>query len=782
MAQAPVAAVSRRRSAPPPPASWRSARAARASRRPPRAPSPLLGEPRPPADLALAACWATPVPCRRWAAALGAAHAAAGPPPRRARAPPLPPLRPRHRPPRRPPPRRPSPPPRRPTAAAARRRRGPPSGPAGAAAAFLARVPEGRARLAPVGLSHVAEDLHVAGDLHAAHRAARRRAAAVGGAHRALGEGHEFQQDEGREAGEQHQRRGGEDVLDVAVVFGHQPGGERDDRDDHELRADHHDEQLAGAPQGARPARPDRGRQRHRHEQRDDVDRRVAHQQLDPDQEGGEGADDRREEGDEEGHRGSRRLSGERPARFGPPGTADFLAGAAARFAEAGDRRLEEVLAVVVAGAGDRVAEAVGGDQEQLHHRVGDAGRDEGERQVDQDDAGQQAGVSLRQSLQHRQQQHRQPHQGGDLRHFPVLGEEAFGRQLRRRRFLDRRHDLPDQPARAVGDPGGDLLEDPVADALQGVGDRGGDGSRDRAADRVAGIADRVAAADRAAGDRADAASDGMGRAAADVAGDVRLRRWRRRLGEQRRARQHRRHRDEAECPTEPAHSFPAPAPGRSRRSRRAAPASSPASASGRSPRFGDPPAPFHPDELRVGEAEVGGRFHRGRVAEQGEAPGEDAGAVGRRTRPGSRSGPPCRASATRGGRPRRSVPPRGAGAGRVGGQHRFRVVGRCHRFDPRPHHLPGAGSPGWRRPAGRRRQPVRPRPGCRGSRPGPRPATAPRQLWQVSRRGRCRWGRGTGPPAGRGGGWRDRLRADVVALSESRCGRAHHLTAVPEV
>ena len=280
---------------------------------------------------------------------------------------------------------------------------------------------------------------------------------------------------------------------------------------------------------------------------------------------------------------GSRRLSGDRRARVGAAGAADFLAGAAARFAEAGDRRLEEVLAVVVAGAGDRVAEAVGGDQEQLHHRVGDAGRDEGERQVDQDDTGQQPGVALRQPLQHGEQQHRQPHQGGDLRHLPVLQEEALGRQLRRRRFLDRRDDLPDQPARPFGDPGRDLLEDPVADALQGVGDRGGDGARDRAADRVAGITDRVAAADQAAGDRADAFGDGFRRGAADVAEGVGPGGRGRGLREDDQRRQETSEEGGRQASREPAHSFPAPAPGRSRRSRRADPALSPASASARS-------------------------------------------------------------------------------------------------------------------------------------------------------------------------------------------------------
>jgi hypothetical protein len=73
----------------------------------------------------------------------------------------------------------------------------------------------------------------------------------------------------------------------------------------------------------------------------------------------------------------------------------------------------------------------------------------------------------------------------------------------------------------AVGDPGGDLLEDPVADSLEGVGDWPGDGARHLAADHVAGVTDWVAAADEPAGDRADAFGDDPRRGAADVADRV---------------------------------------------------------------------------------------------------------------------------------------------------------------------------------------------------------------------------------------------------------------------
>ena len=136
-------------------------------------------------------------------------------------------------------------------------------------------------------------------------------------------------------------------------------------------------------------------------------------------------------------------------------------------------------------------------------------------------DPGQQPGIALGQPLQDGQQQHRQPHQRRDLRHAPVLREEAFGGQLRRRGFVDALNDLPDQPARAIGDPGGDLLEDPVADFLQGTGDRISDDSRHPVADRVAGVTDRVAAADETAGDRADTSGDDPRWSAANVADRV---------------------------------------------------------------------------------------------------------------------------------------------------------------------------------------------------------------------------------------------------------------------
>src|SRR5690348_11264661 len=129
-------------------------------------------------------------------------------------------------------------------------------------------------------------------------------------------------------------------------------------------------------------------------------------------------------------------------------------------------------------------------------------------------------------------------------------------------------------------------------------------------------------------------------------------------------------------------------------------------------PRFGDPPAPFHPDELGMGEAEVGGRFHRSGVAEQGEAPGEDAGAVGGEgldpVADRDRRIERLHAAADSGADRSRRQP---FGAGRVDRQHLRRVVGRRHRFDPRaqdPFAQDGGrgerllvGSDGLRRPSG---------------------------------------------------------------------------------
>ena len=104
--------------------------------------------------------------------------------------------------------------------------------------------------------------------------------------------------------------------------------------------------------------------------------------------------------------------------------------------------------------------------------------------------------------------------------------------------MLDREDDLADQPARPFADPAGELVEDVVAEPLQGAGDRRGDRPRDRAAHLVAGVPDRVAAADRPAGKRADTAGDGVGGGGGYFTADAGPRRRRRGLGKDADARQ----------------------------------------------------------------------------------------------------------------------------------------------------------------------------------------------------------------------------------------------------
>ena len=88
------------------------------------------------------------------------------------------------------------------------------------------------------------------------------------------------------------------------------------------------------------------------------------------------------------------------------------------------------------------------------------------------------AGVALGEPLQHRQQQHRRPSSAAICAICPYCARKPLVVSCGVVVSSIALDDLADQPARAVGDPAGDLLEDPVADPLQGVGDRRGDRAR----------------------------------------------------------------------------------------------------------------------------------------------------------------------------------------------------------------------------------------------------------------------------------------------------------------
>ena len=141
---------------------------------------------------------------------------------------------------------------------------------------------------------------------------------------------------------------------------------------------------------------------------------------------------------------------------------------------------LKKCVGVVVARGGDRVADAVGGDEQQLHHDVGDAGGDEGQRQVDQDDAGRAA--------------RRCPGPGPPARPraaspapsataisaiCPYWREEALGASAAA--SSSPRSPCTTCPISQLAPSATQVviwLKTPLPTPLQGVGDRGGDGAR----------------------------------------------------------------------------------------------------------------------------------------------------------------------------------------------------------------------------------------------------------------------------------------------------------------
>ena len=268
------------------------------------------------------------------------------------------------------------------------------------------------------------------------------------GVRRRLGERDDPQQQERRQRGDEHDRGAGDQRGPSAVAVAgvrHRRARERDRAGDRELREDDRDQPVDEAPAPVRGPLPDHRRERQRQERDGDVDRRLAHDELEPDHE----RHQREEQAAEKQQESRQRAAGQRARR---EDVADVL---------------EEL-----AGVGLEASEDLGGhpvghaecDLDERHRREAQTQR---QRKRDERRPQEHRDVLAQRRVDDRAEQDDESQGDGESDHRAVLRREPRAAERRPRGALEHLADPAHEPRGTSCDPARQAAHRRVADGTE---------------------------------------------------------------------------------------------------------------------------------------------------------------------------------------------------------------------------------------------------------------------------------------------------------------------------